>query len=213
MYEADGTPGLESTGRASEQWGAVSSVLWRTCPSDMQELYRLLRSTYPVCFSELPCTFQTLPGKQRIMQGPVSPAIARPVLSGRCQSPGAVLQRSPLSRCARCFSTSCVWWRQTSPPLGILLVGAAAGDVSISRCLQDTVNTRFVITEGTQYAQQNHFPNLMETGRSQTNGGAPQRSYAAAGSRPGLNHAVVQVCCAKFSFVSGKGQCTGKTRM
>lgn len=68
----------------------VGTSTGATC-KDMQELYRLLWSTYPMCFSELPSTLQTLPSKQRIIQGTVSPAITRPVLN--CQYhriPGAI---------------------------------------------------------------------------------------------------------------------------
>lgn len=69
--------------RVGTQAGAASE--------DMQELHRLLWSTYPVRFSELPSAFQTLPSKQRTIQGTLSPAITRPVLNSQYHRiPGAI---------------------------------------------------------------------------------------------------------------------------
>lgn len=57
----------------------------------MQELYRFLWPTYPMCFSQLPSTFQTLTSKQRIIQGTISTAVTGPVLSYQYhRTPGAI---------------------------------------------------------------------------------------------------------------------------
>lgn len=75
--------------------------------SDMQELYRFLRPTYPLCFSQLPSTFQTLTSKQRIIQGTVPAAVTGPVLGQQSHSvtelPVLFVQCLPLNSSAWCF--------------------------------------------------------------------------------------------------------------